>query len=224
LRLGWRERRLLKALYPAAEKKGYFTRDLVSRKIATIVLKDTTKDAINIWKIENEEKLYWRAFHRLKRRGYVAPVAIPIKLSLLLGTPQMTEIRKRANPYWTLTEKGRKAALKILREEKKEEQLREALKLLAKEGKTEATLDAVREKLWEVSKELFSSREEFQKYWTKRRLGLALRRSGIKQKLDWLKKKKVRLYILMEDGTDNTENVPSDGTFSYLSVPQITAT
>lgn len=211
MRLGWRERRLLKALYPAVEKKEYFTRELISRKIMAMML----KDAISVRKKESEKKLYWRAFHRLKRRGYVAPVAILIKLSLLLGTPQMTEIRKRANPYWTLTEKGREAALKILGEEKEEEQLKETLKLLVKEGKTEATLNEVREKLWEITQTFFRSREEFQEYWTERRLGLALKRIGV----NWRRVGKKRICLYNLTGTQGVDTITSKTSLTKVRFP-----
>jgi len=191
-KLGWRQRRILEILNPIVERKGWFSREDAKKEILWLIVR-TAMDSVDEMA---EEKRYWEAFHRLKRKGYITPVALVLKPDSSDTPLYTTRIWVKGNPYWTLTEKGRKVAHKILREEKEEEHLREALNLLVKEGKTEATLNEIREKLWEVSKEFFSNREEFQDYWTKRRLGLALKRSGIRQNFARHEKGMVRLYIL----------------------------
>ena len=197
-KLGWRQRRILEIVNPIVEKKRWFSKGQVEEEISRLTVRIT-----NPIKRMAEEKRYWEAFHRLKRRGYITPVALVLKPnSSCIPFQHTTRIWVKGNPYWTLTEKGRKVAHKILREEKEEKHLREALNLLVKEGKTEATLNEIREKLWERSGESFRNREEFERYWTKKRLGLMLKRIGV----NWRRtgKKRIRLYSLtgMQRGVD----------------------
>ena len=219
-KLGWRQRRILEILNPIVERKGWFSRGDVEKKILWLIVR-TAMDSVDEMA---EEKRYWEAFHRLKRKGYITPVALVLKPDSSDTPLYTTRIWVKGNPYWTLTEKGRKVAHKILREEKEEEHLREALNLLVKEGKTEATLNEIREKLWEVSKEFFSNREEFQDYWTKRRLGLALKRLNVKGKICWRRGKCVRLHGLkgVRNLTDKPENTSKFDAFKVLSVRQST--
>jgi hypothetical protein len=123
--------------------------------------------------------------------------------------------RGKDRPGYWLTDRGRGVAEALLMGEKlkeiekKIEELtrdgrnvaRDALLALkeqrAKEGVLPfATQEQVREALWQVSTDVFESRELFDRFWTKRRLGRELKSAGCMSFTKRLDAKVVRVYDL----------------------------
>lgn len=100
--------------------------------------------------------------------------------------------------FCRLTEEGREIALKLReqppKEEKPDEELvREALKALWDSGAGTATFSEIREALRPLTR---LDEEAFKKYWTKRRLGEALKKLGVKKIQKTVNEKRKTIYIL----------------------------
>ncbi|MEM2601216.1 MAG: hypothetical protein QXE29_05670 [Candidatus Hadarchaeales archaeon] len=78
----------------------------------------------------------------------------------------------------------------------RESEVRDALKSLWSKGYYAASLDEIYKELWENGK--WRSREEFEAYWTKKRLARTLRRMNIKRVRRWNSGKVKILYVLPE--------------------------
>ena len=202
-RLGKREKRILKALLKLSENRTE-DRPLFNLKAGEILGAEILdKMGIPFITLDISGIPYRKALNRLVKRGFVE-----------LTSRKMRQVRKRT---YKLTEKGREATENLIAEESRMEALKEALRLLIVEGHTTLTMDEIRELLWQVSSYQFNNREEFEEYWTRRRLGLALKKIGLKQVFCGSSEKRVRKYILTVNCTDNAQNVHSCGRLtSYL--------
>jgi len=141
-----------------------------------------------------EERLYRQSIRHLMKRNLINPVVFAPE-----GQPPPDP---KGCCFFALTETGRKIAEKVRREkamnelvEARNEDLRKTIRLLETQGCKEATLKQIRELLWRVSHDKFEGREEFEKYWNNRRLGLMLRDLVVKR-TRVSKKDERRKYIL----------------------------
>jgi len=120
-----------------------------------------------------EERNFRLSIHRLAKRGFVRPVSvIPTGYSL-------TDPRGYGYIFYSLAQTGRRAAEKIRWDENAEKShvdFEETMKLLIVRGIKQVTIRQVREMLWQRTSDKFASREEFEKYWNKHKLGFALKR------------------------------------------------
>jgi len=136
---------------------------------------------IHLFKLDEEEKRreisrYRRALLRLHKRGLIG-----FKQNLLgLDLRRHKNLRHR---FPILTEKGLEAARRAAIETSEKEVVYLAIKRLRMTGNKWATAQAILNEVWKVSKEkkLFSNREEFEEYWTKRKLALILKRLNIRK-------------------------------------------
>ena len=105
------------------------------------------------------------ALYRLEGRGYLEKVRRNDGSDPRCSLFEVT---------WKGVEAGRQAAREML----EEEVVNEAVRRLRVQGAEWATIKDIMDKVWEVSKEknLFANRKEFEEYWTKRRLGLILKK------------------------------------------------
>lgn len=202
-RLGKREKRILKALLKLSADRTE-DRPLFNLKAGEILGAEIfDKLGIPFITLDISGIPYKKALNRLLRRWFVE-----------LTSQKMRQVRKRT---YILTEKGREATENLIAEESRMEGLKEALRLLRAEGRITLTMDEIRELLWQVSSYQFNNREEFEEYWTKRRLGLTLKKIRLKQVFCGPSEKRVRKYILTINCTDNAQNVHSCGHLpSYL--------
>jgi DNA-binding MarR family transcriptional regulator len=188
-RLGRREKKVLKVLLKLAadrtEDRPFF--NLKAGEILGAEVLD--KLGIPFITLNISGIPYRKALNRLVKRELVE-----------LTSRKMRQVRKRT---YKLTEKGREATENLIAEESRMEGLIEALRLLNAEGIMTLTMDGIHELLWQVSSYQFNNREEFENYWTKRRLGLALKKIGLKQVFFGSSEKRVRKYILTVNCTDN---------------------
>lgn len=138
--------------------------------------------------LKKEKKQCRKSILRLVKRGLI----------------EIAVTDKRRTPLWfQLTEEGRKTAEELEREETPLRDMKEALRLLKTEGQIYVTLDEVRELLWQVSGWKFNNRGEFEKYWTKRKMGLTIKKMGLKQGWSGPPEERIRTYILTVNCTDD---------------------
>jgi len=136
---------------------------------------------IHLFKFDEEEKRreisrYKRALLRLHRRGF-----IEFKRNLLwIDLERHKNLRHR---FPILTEKGIEAARRAAIETSEKEVVYLAIKRLRMMGNKWATVQAILDEVWKVSREkkLFSNREEFEEYWTKRKLAFILKRLNVRK-------------------------------------------
>ena len=151
---------------------------------------------IRLFNLDEEEKRreisrYRRALLRLHKRGLIG-----FKQNLLgLDLRRHKNLRHR---FPILTERGAEAARRAAIETSEKEVVYLAIKRLRMTGNKWATAQAILNEVWKVSKEkkLFSNREEFEEYWTKRKVALILKGLSIKQKYLKINGKCVRAYLL----------------------------
>ena len=151
---------------------------------------------IRLFNLDEEEKRreisrYRRALLRLHKRGLIG-----FKQNLLgLDLRRHKNLQHR---FPILTEKGLEAARRAAIETSEKEVVYLAIKRLRMTGNKWATAQAILNEVWKVSKEkkLFSNREEFEEYWTKRKVALILKGLSIKQKYLKINGKCVRAYLL----------------------------
>jgi hypothetical protein len=144
---------------------------------------------------------YARALKHLHRLGLVNPVEVrPVK-TVVHGfrlTNRGREVAERIR----FEEKARinKYEVEKLEEEGKDYVMKALLVMKAQrmqdQQPSQVTLDEIRETLWQVSKDTFKSREQFERYWTKKRLGRDLRILGYKQKQKRSEGKEMWIYDL----------------------------
>jgi len=151
---------------------------------------------IHLFKFDEEEKRreisrYKRALLRLHRRGF-----IEFKRNLLWI--DLKRHKKLQHRFPILTEKGIEAARRAAIETSEKDIVYIAVRRLRMMGNKWATIQTIMNEVWKVSKEkkLFADREEFEEYWTKRKVALILKGLGIKQKYLKINGKCVRAYLL----------------------------
>ena len=182
-RLGRREKRILQATLK------------ISRQYDGLAARSHIYKALDA-QLKKEKKQCRKSILRLVKRGLI----------------RIAATNRRGTPLWfQLTETGMEIAENLEKERARLKDLKETLRLLqaGKPSRT-ATINLIREMLWQTSRS-FNSREEFEKYWTKRRLGLILKRMGLKQ--IWVGKN--RKYII--NATSVASNPPR-----HLSLKEIT--
>ncbi|MEM4521043.1 MAG: tyrosine-type recombinase/integrase, partial [Candidatus Bathyarchaeia archaeon] len=134
-------------------------------------------------------KRVWECLHTLLRKGLVRRVF----LSMFLGS--RWQARSKVS-YWELTDRGRIIARRIRFEVKREDEVEglirgayfeEALRRLWREKVAAglppaATAGEVLEALWSVVRDLYEgSRELFEGAWSRKRIGVEMRRRGYRQ-------------------------------------------
>ena len=129
----------------------------------------------SIWRRREKRKFRKAVKDTLMPRGYV------VTAKKFYGLP----VRGRRTKYrfLELTEKGVEAGRRAAREITEEDVLFHAILNLRLQGRKWASIDEIREEVWKESEErkLFETREEFEKYWTKKKLGMHLRKMGVKK-------------------------------------------
>ena len=133
-----------------------------------------------------DARLYKKAMNRLVRRGYA-------KVVILGNRPPP---RRYGFQLYKLTDEGRRVAAELKGRMEAREDLEAAIKALADQDHQHATLNQIREALWQISHQKFSGREDFEKFWSRKRLGSALKKLGIKRVLRGPKNRRVAEYIL----------------------------
>ena len=143
---------------------------------------DTWKD---YWRMAEEAERCRLALYRLECRGYLK------KMTRADGSDLRCCL-------FEVTEEGVEAGRLAARETLEDDVVKKALNRLRSEETRWAPIDMIMENVWEVSKnmKLFMDREEFEEYWTKRKVALILKGLGIKQKYMWVDGKCVRAYLL----------------------------
>ena len=175
-KLGWRERKILLIMLKHDDPPGHPIAlfNHLYRE-CRIFYDDVLPKS---WQKEKykEERLYKQSIRHLVKRGLIRPVFFAPK-----GQPPDPKLFDKVFGYsfFTLTRDGRKTAEKVVREkelddlmEARNEDLRKTVKMLEDQGYKEVTLKQVLELLWQVSHGKFENKEEFEKYWNRRRLGL----------------------------------------------------
>ena len=71
------------------------------------------------------------------------------------------------------------------------------MEVLAKQGYKQATLKQIQESLWRLSHGEFEDREEFDEYWNNAKVGVALKKMGVKR--GRIGKRRTRIYYLEAD-------------------------
>lgn len=137
---------------------------------------------IRLFKLDEEKRRreisrYRCALLRLHRRGL-----IDFKRNLL--SIDLKRHKKLQHRFPILTEKGLEAARRAAIETSEKDVVHIALNRLKMRGEEWAATQKIMNEVWEVSKDkkLFTDREEFERYWTKRKLALILKRLNIKSK------------------------------------------
>jgi hypothetical protein len=103
--------------------------------------------------------------------------AVPLRQS----SSSLTSPKRYGYSWYSLTSAGRLVAERIQRQElalKDLEDIEQASAALRALGYSKVTVAQVREVLWQNSQQRFTSRAEFDLYWTPRRLGLLLQKCG----------------------------------------------
>jgi len=177
-RLGKREKILLSIFFKICEGKSHvaFFYKRAERHLEAdylpLFVKTVEED---VWR--RREKWRFRKAIRdtLMPRGYV------VTAKKFYGRP----VRGRGTKYLflELTEKGVEAGRRAARELTEEDVLLHAIINLRLQGMKWAQLDEIREEVWKESEErkLFENREEFERYWTKKKLGMCLQKMGVKR-------------------------------------------
>ena len=174
-KLGWRERKILLIMLKHDEPPGHPIAlfNHLCRECG-IYYDDVLPKS---WQKEKfkEERLYRQSIRYLVKRSLIRQAFVAPK-----GQPPDPKVFGYS--FFTLTRDGRKTAEKVLREkeldylmEARNEDLRRTVKMLEDQGYNEVTLKQVLELLWRISHGKFENKEEFEKYWNGRRLGLMLR-------------------------------------------------
>lgn len=121
-----------------------------------------------------KERACKKVISRLIKAGLIEPVFLTPRPNPVLGYH-----------FFRLTEKGRRMAEEIRRKHRDSQEMakdvEKAVQLLRAQGFRQATFNQIRELLWRLSHEKFASREEFEAYWNRTRLGLSLRGLGVNQ-------------------------------------------
>jgi len=144
---------------------------------------DTWRD---YWRMAEEAERCRIALYRLECRGYLK------KMRRADGSDLRCCL-------FEVTEEGVEAGRLAARETLEDDIVKKALNRLRAEETRWALIDMIMENVWEVSKnmKLFMDREEFEKYWTKRKLGLILNRLNIKKRQRRVNGKVKWGYVLM---------------------------
>jgi len=178
-RLGKHEKVLLSTIF--------FIREAEPGPISYSTLESALRLYLRAAKIDaNKKELrkYKRSFLRyLRRKGYIR---FEEKLHPVL--------RYR---YPIVTQKGIEAGREAARKFAEKDIVYMAVERLKMYGTEWTTIQEIMDKVWEISREkkLFNNREEFKKYWTKRRLGIRIKELGVKQKHAKINGKWVKIYL-----------------------------
>lgn len=127
-----------------------------------------------------------RALESLQKKGLIAVKYVGIKIG------EREIILKGYN----LTEKARKQLERWERCEA--EDVRAALKHLKALHIYRATIKEIKEALWQTTGSKYQNREEFEKIWTKERIGCILKKMGVKKARKKTNQSSLRLYYIME--------------------------
>ncbi len=183
-RLGRRERLVLTQIF------------LIFNGRAGIIHFEDLKDSLltdtdtwsEYWRRIREAELCRQALYRLEDRGYLR------RLRRSDGSTVRCSL-------FEVTEEGVRAGRSAARETLKEEIVKRAVNNLRLRGVGWATINEIRDEVWRASRaaNLFTDRGEFDGYWTKRRLGLTLKRLNLKRTQRHVNGRERWGYIL--DGT-----------------------
>jgi hypothetical protein len=116
-----------------------------------------------------------QSMYRLTKNGFIKPLLIA-QQNASLPSP-----KAYGYSFYSLTQTGRLAAEKLNRTAKDRKEIEKALHQLRVLGNSQVILSQIHEVLWEVSLERFISREEFDKYWNKTKLGLILQKYRVER-------------------------------------------
>ena len=191
-RLGKREKILLSIFFEICEGKSHvaFFYKRAERHLEAdflpLFVKTTEEDA---WRRREKRKFRKAVKDTLMPRGYV------VTAKKFYGRP----VRGRGTKYLflELTEKGVEAGRRAARELTEEDVLLHAIINLRSRGMKWASVDEMREEVWKESKKrkLFETREEFERYWTKKKLSMRLQKMGVKRSRKRVRGKPCRGYI-----------------------------
>jgi len=180
-RLGRREKFLLTQIFLMFNGKPGILHfeDIKDRLLRNV---DAWKD---YWRMMKEAERCRAALYRLENRGYLRKVR---------GA-------NGSNPrccLFEVTEKGVEAGRLAARETLEDDVVKKALNRLRAEKTRWAPIDVIMENVWEVSKnmKLFENREEFEEYWTKRKVAAILKNIGLEKTRRRIQGKIFRGYIL----------------------------
>lgn len=188
-RLGWREKKLLLVALKLDEQyDGSFWWEYVPKELGIFITHGFFERCLHREKFEEEDR-YKKAMTRLLERDLA-------RVEIGVFSPKPMRKRGPGSGYlaYALTEKGRKVARELKKQKDRKEDLNKTLETLTKQGYEHVTLKQIRELLWRLSHDKFQNREEFDGYWSKRRLGLMLKKMGIKR--GRIGKMRTRIYYL----------------------------
>ena len=191
-RLGKREKILLSIFFEICEGKSHvaFFYNRAERRLEAdylpLFVKTTEEDA---WRRREKQRFRKAIRDTLMPQGYV------VTAKKFYGRP----VRGRGTKYLflELTEKGVEAGRRAARKFTEKDVLFHAIINLRLQGRKWAQLDEIMEEVWKESEErkLFETREEFEKYWTKKKLGMRLQKMGVKRSRKWVRGEARRVYI-----------------------------
>ncbi len=143
---------------------------------------DTWKD---YWRMMEEAERCRLALYRLEGRGYLK------KMRRADGSNTRCCL-------FEVTEEGVEAGRLAARETLEDVVVKKALNRLRAEKIRWAPIDMIMENVWEVSKnmKLFENREEFEEYWTKKKLVNILIKMGLTPERRYVNKIRKRGYVL----------------------------
>jgi len=148
--------------------------------------------------VKTVEEDVWRRREKWRFRKAVRDTLMPQGYVVTAKKFYGRTVKGRGTKYLflELTEKGVEAGRRAARELTEEKVLLHAIINLRSRGIKWAQLEEIREEVWKESKErkLFETREEFEKYWTKKKLSIRLQKMGVKRSRKWVRGEARRVY------------------------------